>query len=43
MSLSMGPYFGEVRLVDGTWKVTRATVCSVLGLGGGTCAPLGGG
>lgn len=34
--------FGELRLVDGTWKVTRATVCEVLALGGGTCPPEGG-
>jgi hypothetical protein len=28
---------GELVLVDGTWKVTRSTVCEALSLGGGYC------
>lgn len=28
---------GELVLVDGTWKVTRATVCDALSMGGGYC------
>jgi hypothetical protein len=31
--------FGELRLIDGTWKVTRATVCTLLAAGGGPCPP----
>ncbi len=34
--------YGEARLVDGTWKVTRATACGVLALGLGACPPKGG-
>ena len=29
---------GEVRLVDGRWKVTRATVCALYAQGGAPCA-----
>lgn len=34
--------FGELRLIDGTWKLTRQTVCSLLGLGGYRCPPVDG-
>ncbi len=29
--------FGEARFVDGRWKVTRDTLCSDLGMAGGSC------
>lgn len=29
--------FGEARFVDGRWKVTRNTLCSDLGMAGGSC------
>lgn len=32
--------FGEARVVDGAWRVTRATVCDVFALGGGRCPPV---
>lgn len=32
--------FGELVLVDGEWKVTRLTVCRLVILGNGRCAPL---
>lgn len=32
--------FAELVHVDGRWKVTRASVCRLLSLGGGTCEPL---
>lgn len=38
---SLGERFGEARYVDGTWKVTRRTVCALLAEGGGTCEPIG--
>ena len=28
---------GGARLVDGQWKLTRATVCAMFGLGGASC------
>lgn len=31
--------FGTARLVDGVWKVARATVCADLQLAGGSCDP----
>ena len=35
----LGGQIGEAVLDAGTWKVTRATVCAVLALGGTTCPP----
>ncbi len=32
-----GARFGEVRLVDGTWKVTRAMICADIQLSGLSC------
>jgi hypothetical protein len=32
--------YGELVLVDGTWKVSRQTVCDLAETGGGICQPL---
>lgn len=32
-----GRRFGEARLIDGTWKITRASVCDLLAVGGVSC------
>jgi len=29
--------FGTAKLIDGTWKVARATICADLGMAGGSC------
>jgi len=39
---TFGDRFGELRLIGGTWKLTRHTVCSLLGLGGYRCPPVDG-
>lgn len=31
--------FGTAKLIDGTWKATRATICGDLQLAGGSCDP----
>lgn len=39
---SMGSFrdrFGQAVLVDGAWKVTRATICQDLAMAGGSCEP----
>jgi hypothetical protein len=36
-----GQQFGEVVLVDGTWKLTRESVCRDVQLAGVTCPPVG--
>jgi hypothetical protein len=34
-----GQQIGYAKLIDGTWKVSRDTMCMVLGWGGGQCDP----
>ncbi|MEM8620424.1 MAG: hypothetical protein AAGF73_11965 [Actinomycetota bacterium] len=31
--------FGQARLVDGSWSITRSTICNDLALAGGRCEP----
>jgi len=42
LSVGFGDRTGEAVLVDGRWKVTRATVCADYALANVTCPPLPG-
>ena len=40
LSVGFGPRTGQASLVDGRWKVARATVCADLALAEVTCPPI---
>lgn len=38
-TFAFGDVFGRARLIDGVWKITRATYCADLARAGGVCGP----